>query len=131
LVVVDRVGDRPHGHASLLGLAQVDHEDRHCGLLLHLGDSVVRASRIIQSLCWIVRDPDFLTVDDIAVAAAAVVGSLSCRCRSPARSRPSTAGAMTARDLRQVELLLRLAAWRSVPMLYIWPWQEPALRRCG
>ena len=77
------------------------------------------------------RDPHLLAVDDVAVALAHRDGRDLRRvgAGASARSRPSTAGA--ARRSRSAAGTSRFCAsepWRSsVPMLYIWPWQAPAL----
>ncbi|MNS06224.1 hypothetical protein D3C72_376450 [compost metagenome] len=68
--VIDHVGDRLHGHAVADGLAQVDQKDRHAfGLFLHLGQGRSARQQDHQVGMLDSRDPHFLPVDHVLVAA--------------------------------------------------------------
>ena len=67
--MVDHVADGPQREAGPSALAQIDQENREAfGFLLHLGQR--RGARQQQHQVGMLhaRDPDFLAVDDVAVA---------------------------------------------------------------
>jgi hypothetical protein len=68
------------------------------------------------------RGPDLLAVDDVFVSCLTAMVRIEVSVPAVARSR-RTPAAGSSRHLRQILLLLRVAAGVGVPMMYICAWQ--------